>query len=459
MTKANTTNYSDKRVQNQYEALPYPPRDPQDENQRLQITGTDFLDLLNFYGFEGKQDFQDIRILVAGGGTGDSSIFLAEQLRNTDSTIIHLDMSAASIAIAKERAAIRGLTNITFIQDSLLNLPQMNLEPFDYINCIGVLHHLPNPQTGLDALAEVLKDDGAMAIMVYGLYGRTGVYQMQELMRLVNSTTSSIADEVENCKYILQSLPDSNWFCRGEDLHNDHQKMGDAGIYDLLLHKQDRAYTIPQFYDLLSNSSLTVRSLYALFGQARYIYNPASWCRNPSLLETFHNLPPQKQQAIAELMCGTMKTHTAFVSKRSHPAKLPNLADETLIPFFSAQVLIQIPGLNTEINSNIRSIADGSTFTLRTPQCSMKLEKTSLLPEILDNLDGQRSIGEIADAVVAIKANKAPIERRDAIKQIYDFYNKLNYADWMLLRQPNSWVQPSIQSLQQAMLAHKTTAA
>jgi hypothetical protein len=35
------------------------------------------------------------------------------------------------------------------------------------------LHHLPDPQAGLRALCAVLKDDGALALMLYGKYGRT----------------------------------------------------------------------------------------------------------------------------------------------------------------------------------------------------------------------------------------------------------------------------------------------
>jgi 2-polyprenyl-3-methyl-5-hydroxy-6-metoxy-1,4-benzoquinol methylase len=65
-------------------------------------------------------------------------------------------VSSASLAIAKKRAEIRGLTNIAWIHDSLLNLGRLGLGKFDYINCVGVLHHLENPDDGLRALLEVL---------------------------------------------------------------------------------------------------------------------------------------------------------------------------------------------------------------------------------------------------------------------------------------------------------------
>ena len=37
-------------------------------------------------------------------GTGDATIFLAEQLRATNAEIVHLDMSHASTALAQQRA-------------------------------------------------------------------------------------------------------------------------------------------------------------------------------------------------------------------------------------------------------------------------------------------------------------------------------------------------------------------
>ncbi len=54
---------------------------------------------------------------------------------------------------------------------------------FDKIVCTGVLHHLSDPEAGLRSLRSVLKADGAMHLMVYAAYGRTGVAMMQEYCR------------------------------------------------------------------------------------------------------------------------------------------------------------------------------------------------------------------------------------------------------------------------------------
>src|SRR5690606_33784292 len=92
-------------VRQQYEALLYPPRDPQDERRRLLEVQIDRLPLINFYCFKGQHTFQGARVLVAGGGTGDSTIYLAEQLRERGGEVVYVDISGASMQVAKERAA------------------------------------------------------------------------------------------------------------------------------------------------------------------------------------------------------------------------------------------------------------------------------------------------------------------------------------------------------------------
>ena len=157
---------------------------------------------------QGEQNFRHkFRVLCAGAGTGDAPLSLAEQLNNTDAEIVYLDFSLASMRIAQKRAAMRGLANIVWFHDSLgtstssssytftmsyfqmnpdamikecypENLPQLGLGKFDLISCSGMLHHLPDPQAGLNTLAASLKPGGGMAIMVYPQVFRTAIYQV-----------------------------------------------------------------------------------------------------------------------------------------------------------------------------------------------------------------------------------------------------------------------------------------
>ena len=79
---------------------------------------------------------------------------------------------------------------------------------FDHVVCTGVLHHLPDPDDGLRALRHVLRPRGAMHLMVYALYGRTGIYMMQEYCRLLGVTGSGA--DLRDLGELLHKLPASH---------------------------------------------------------------------------------------------------------------------------------------------------------------------------------------------------------------------------------------------------------
>ena len=163
-------------VAEQYEAYPYPERDPADERKRL-ITGSPSHPLeIDHFVYGGMRDWaQPLRALVAGGGTGDALIQMAAVLTSAGRPyeITYLDLSQASRKVAEARAEVRGLKGIKFVTGSLLDAPELG--QFDYIDCCGVLHHLPDPQEGFDALGRALAPTGGMGLMVYAPYGRSGV--------------------------------------------------------------------------------------------------------------------------------------------------------------------------------------------------------------------------------------------------------------------------------------------
>src|SRR5260221_5147348 len=122
-------------VRAQYEALPYPSREPRDEAIRL-ITGTPSHILeINHYLFSRRLNFnRPFRALVAGGGTGDACIMLAQQLadRRCPAEVVYLDLSSASRHVCEGRAKARGLRNVQFLTGSLLDLPSRPTGQLDY---------------------------------------------------------------------------------------------------------------------------------------------------------------------------------------------------------------------------------------------------------------------------------------------------------------------------------------
>ena len=429
-------------VRSQYEALPYPPCNPQDEHQRLVLTWLEDLPMVNHYCFAGKQSFKNgFRALVAGGGTGDATIFLAEQLRAigaADAEVVHLDMSQASISLAQERAQIRGLTNIRWVHDSLLNLPALGLGRFDYINCSGVLHHLANPDLGLQALRSVLKEDGAIGLMVYATTGRTGVYQMQALMRLVNGETSDDARKIANTRDLLASLPPGNWFKRGEDLHHDH-KIGDAGIYDLLLHSQDRSYSVGELFDWLGDSP-TGHGLELAFtdvqrGRSPYLPHMVLGSKPPAMSAALRKLPLRQQYEMAELMIGNIITHSLYLTQRAD-CTAP-YGDAKYIPFFyheplTGDVAAQVFGSNRGQPFLLKHQHSGVSVTVNPGKYGAK---------ILRLVDGQKSFGEIFEQFRAEWRGQAGApDNATLFADFAESYETLNALERLLLRHPDSEV-------------------
>ncbi|MBI1348520.1 methyltransferase [bacterium] len=317
------------RVRQQYEYLPYPHRDPADEKKRLLLTGLDDLSCLNHYCYRGKKNIAaGMRILIAGGGTGDAVVYLAHQLRHTKCDIVYIDLSTASQTVARKRLAARGLENrVRWIHGSLLDLPEMNVGQFDYINCSGVLHHLESPETGLAALRAVMKDDGALGLMVYGQYGRTGIYQMQSLFRLINDPQADMGAQVAAVRQMIANLPVCNWYKRGAELFAQPARMSDSEVLDLFLHSQDRAYTVPQLYDFLASSGLHPA---AWSSESRVWYQPQIAFRDPEVLARIQKLPRREQEAACEVFWGSITKHALWATPQ--PEAVAQWTDPDVVP-------------------------------------------------------------------------------------------------------------------------------
>ncbi len=424
-------------VHAQYEALPFPDRDPEDERRRLIGTWLDDLALLNHRCFRGQRDFtSDFRVLVAGGGTGDGTIFLAEQLRGTPGRIVHLDISRASIEIAQRRAALRGLDNIHWVNAPIEAIGTLRLGAFDYINCVGVLHHLRDPEMAFDGLLDVLAPDGAMAVLLYGAYGRTGVYQLQELLRLLGCGDWERDRQIAVTRALLAALPPTNWFRRGESLINDHLLGGDAGVFDLLLHARDRAYTVPQIYDWFADR----RGLHVQFSDVHrgaLPYRPRHRLRgaHAQLLEVVESLPERAQHAVAELIGGDLISHSFYLTRAADVTS--PYGDPDYVPFFINEThRASGPDLARLIEQY-----GNRPFLLRHAQSGLEivLDPGRYVRKIFELIDGSRTFGEIFDIVRRSPSTGPQLPTNEALfNEFRPWYEALGLIERLLLRHRTS---------------------
>jgi 2-polyprenyl-3-methyl-5-hydroxy-6-metoxy-1,4-benzoquinol methylase len=422
------TNYAS-NVRDQYEAYPFPLRDPGDESKRLVVIDQDSLAKLNHFCFGGRQNFENgFRVLVAGGGTGDHTIFLAEQLRDYDASVTYIDISRSSMEIAKERARVRVLNNIEWHHCSLLDVASLNLPPFDLISCTGVLHHLPEPELGIEALRTVLALDGAMSLMLYGRTGRLAVYAGQELMRLVNEGVDDQKLRTQYARAMVQCLPETNWLVRG----SDPGKMlveyveDESNLNDVLLHEQDRAYSVPEIYEFLAGAELELIEFTSFFSEppcCRFMYDPMSWISDPSLSAHIQKMPRPQQQAIAEAMSCVLTCH-GFYAAPTATNRVARADDLDMVPFF----FNFDPG---DLAQQLRG-AVGRECGLDYRKSSVRFQVGQYTADFMAGIDGQRSIGELIETIG--RQSAGPVTQAELRQHFMAFFQPLNALDILLLR-------------------------
>ena len=253
------------------------------------------------------------RFIVPGGGTGVATVFAGEQLRHTNAEIVYLDFSSTSMKISQRRSRARKLENIIWINSWIEDVRFLGLGLFNDLSCTGVLHHLKRPLFGLNILKDQLTNVGGLNIMVYGQYGRTGVYQMQKLMKLINTNLHEIKKEIKNTNLTLSILPEKNWFTNSNSNIND-QHLGDIGLFDLFLHKRDIAYSMKTIFDWLGNSGLhfidfdSIRMKYNLKLRHQTYYSQY-------MMKKLSRMHLSQQLHITELLKGFIIKQDFFASK------------------------------------------------------------------------------------------------------------------------------------------------
>ena len=409
-------------VRSQYESYPYPHRNPADEDRRLIEGSPSHLDELNHYLFAGRllADQRDrprpFRALVAGGGTGDGLIMLAQHCADAglNADITYLDMSAAARRIAEARADRRGLTTIRFVTGSLLDVATLAPGPFDYVDCCGVLHHLDDPLAGLQALTAQVSPDGGLGLMVYAPYGRTGVYPMQSALRRLTVGLTD-GERVALAKRVVAGLPETNWLRRNPQV-GDHRS-SDAGVYDLLLHSRDRAMTVEEVTTLVEAAGLSVTGF---FEPVRYV--PETYAQAAQLRGRMAELGPTARAALAEELAGNLKTHVFYAV----PADRRDTAVARPDDAAARPVLRDIDG-----PAFAKTLRPGQALIVEFDGFTVRLPLPPLAGAMLAKIDGKMNLTALHTAMV--QANPG-LSWDVFVRQFTQLFAALNGANKMYLR-------------------------
>ncbi|MBM4447425.1 MAG: methyltransferase domain-containing protein [Chloroflexi bacterium] len=122
--------------------------------------------LAEFMDFGKKRDNQ----VVLDYGCGPGNDIFRLLVLNNAKKVIGVDVSLKTLKLARQRLSLYKINpeRLELIQcsDSVGSLP-VDSESIDYINCVGVLHHMTKPEKILGEFFRVLKKNSTGSIMVY----------------------------------------------------------------------------------------------------------------------------------------------------------------------------------------------------------------------------------------------------------------------------------------------------
>jgi SAM-dependent methyltransferase len=348
-----------------------------------------------------KEYRADFDVLVAGCGTWQSAKFA---LTHPSARVTAIDVSTTSLQHTEALKQKYDLANLELQQLPIESAGDLN-QQFDMIVCTGVLHHLVDPDAGLRSLATLLKPDGAMYLMLYAPYGRTGVHMIQEYCRRLGVGTSP--QDVKDLTAVLRALPQHHPLI--SMFRGVRESLDADTLVDALLNPRDRTYAVPQVYDFLERNDLQ-------FG--RWYWQAAYSPRCGAIADTPHGpkltaLPEREQFLEMELWRGLISNHdfVAYSGKANNEQLQVSFDDDrylNYVPIRRAWTKCLEERLPPDVSGAL--VNETHTFDdlfLFIDEQQKRLYKT---------IDGRRTIAEILD------------QEKDA-SGARDFFEKLWWYD------------------------------
>ena len=249
------------------------------------------------------------KILDAGCGTGVSTDYLCHL--NPGAEVLAVDISAGALELARERLRRSGAADqvkgLRQEQRSLLDLQGEG--PFDYINSVGVLHHLREPLEGLKALGSLLADTGLIHLFLYADAGRWEIHRTQRALSRLGAGCG--AEGLRLGRELFEVLPEGNRLRQNHEQRWLIDTAADSNFADMYLHPQETSYDLSRLFGLIDAAGL----------QFAGFSNPAVWDLNRllagELLQRAEMLPQREQWLLVEDLDPEISHFEFFVAKRS----------------------------------------------------------------------------------------------------------------------------------------------
>jgi SAM-dependent methyltransferase len=260
-----------------------------------------------------KPNNSQIRILDAGCGTGSGTDYLVHL--NPDAQVVAMDLSAGTLQVAKERCQRSGATGVEFHNLSIYDVGKLEGK-FDFINCVGVLHHLPDPIKGIQDLAVKLEAGGLLHIFVYAELGRWEISLMQRAIALLQGEKrGDYQDGVKVGRDIFANLPAHNRLAQYEQAKWSLENRRDECFADMYVHPQEIDYNVETLFQLIDASGLEFLG----FSNPQYWDLGRLLGNSPELMARANQLSDRQRYRLIELLDPEISHYEFFLGRPPIP--------------------------------------------------------------------------------------------------------------------------------------------
>lgn len=339
-------------------------------------------------------------ILVAGCGTNQAAVIA---YTNPTARVVAIDVSEASLGHHRHLQSTYGLENLELHHLPIEQVASLERD-FDLIISTGVLHHLEDPQRGMDALARCLRAEGVVALMLYATYGRIGVQMMQSVFAELG-----LKQDAGSLDIVREAIPALDpvhplWSYLGiaPDLADD------SGLVDTFLHGRERTYTIDECRDLVDDAGLMFQDLFlkAPYFAPRGTGNP--------FFDAIGALPREQQWSIMERVNPRNACHFFLACRPERPR------ERFSIDFAGDAALALVPSLRKGCR------LEGEIVH----RSAWQMPLTPLHVALVRRVDGERSIAQIIEDVVG-SGDVALPDGGDAELSAREFFLRLWQLDFI----------------------------
>lgn len=127
-------------------------------------------------------DIRDKEVADVGAGNGRFTEVLAHWAKTVTS------IEPATNAMANNQLRNKKHNNVSFVMCEVEKISFK--EKFDFVFCIGVLHHIPDMKEALQSMAYSLKSGGSIILWVYGREGNGLYLAFSKVLRLFTTKVS-----------------------------------------------------------------------------------------------------------------------------------------------------------------------------------------------------------------------------------------------------------------------------